>query len=176
MFQVLRRAFRRARVSSSLAVLFAALVPVLATSSAAEASCLPSSLKRTLSQIERQFGSVSIVSTHRPGARIAGSGRPSLHASCRAVDFNPPRGKHAQVVAWLKANHSGGVGTYSCGMNHVHIDNGPYVRYHRCQTASGKILSGSRMASASSGKRGARLAAAAPKGKPLSFTRYAMMQ
>ncbi|NJM55662.1 MAG: hypothetical protein HC841_06935 [Verrucomicrobiae bacterium] len=71
-----------------------------------------------------------ILSTYRPGARIAGSGKSSLHASCRAVDFKPTR-NHAKVVAWLKANHGGGVGTYSGSMNHIHIDNGAYVRFHR---------------------------------------------
>ncbi len=64
-----------------------------------------------------------------------GNGRASFHAPCRAVDFNSPRGKHSQVVAWLKSNHGGGVGTYSCGMHHIHIDNGPKVRFHHCQSA-----------------------------------------
>jgi hypothetical protein len=57
----------------------------------------------------------------------------SYHASCRAVDFNPPRGKYQQVASWLKANHRGGVGTYSCGHHHIHIDTGPAVRFHKCE-------------------------------------------
>ena len=77
-----------------------------------------------------------MISAHRPGARIAGSGRMSYHASCRAVDFNPPRGKYQQVASWLKANHRGGVGTYSCGMHHIHIDSGPAVRFHKCGAAA----------------------------------------
>lgn len=105
--------------------------------SAAATSCLPASLKAKLSQIRTKFGPVRIVSTHRKGARIAGSGKRSYHASCRAVDFHPPKGKYSQVVSWLKSTHSGGVGTYSCGMRHIHIDNGSKVRFHKCVNARG---------------------------------------
>ena len=101
-----------------------------AKASMSGSSCLPSSLKATLNQIERRFGPVHILSTFRPGAKIAGTGRTSFHASCRAVDFKPTR-NHAQVVAWLKANHPGGVGTYSGSMSHIHIDNGAHVRFHK---------------------------------------------
>ncbi|MGD9801877.1 MAG: D-Ala-D-Ala carboxypeptidase family metallohydrolase [Hyphomicrobiaceae bacterium] len=98
-------------------------------------SCLPGTLKARLSQINKKFGHVSIVSTYRRGARMP-NGRRSFHASCQAVDFNPPRGKYSQVASWLKANHGGGVGTYSCGMHHIHIDSGPRVRFHHCQSAT----------------------------------------
>ncbi len=100
----------------------------------AGSSCLPSALKKTLSQIRSKFGSADVISTYRAGARMP-NGRSSFHASCRAVDFNPPRGKYSQVANWLKSNHDGGVGTYSCGMHHIHIDNGPRVRFHHCQSA-----------------------------------------
>lgn len=99
----------------------------------AQAECMPGSLRSVLGQIRAKFGPVSVVSTHRPGARIAGSGKASYHASCRAVDFHPPRGKYGAVLAWLKANHGGGIGTYSCSMHHIHIDTGPRVRWHKCQ-------------------------------------------
>lgn len=95
-------------------------------------SCLPGVLKRRLSQLRSRFGSIRVISTFRRGARIAGTGRRSYHASCRAVDFLPPRGKYRAVANWLKKNHFGGVGTYSCGMYHIHIDNGPRVRFHKC--------------------------------------------
>lgn len=100
--------------------------------SAQSTGCLPSNVKSTLKQIEKKFGSIRVVSTHRPGARIAGSGHRSYHASCRAVDFDPPKGKYEQVVRFLKSNFSGGVGTYSCSMHHIHIDDGPQVRWHKC--------------------------------------------
>jgi uncharacterized protein YcbK (DUF882 family) len=108
-----------------------------ATSSSAAAyststGCLPGNVKSALWDIQKRFGKIQVVSTHRPGARIAGSGRQSYHASCRAVDFKAPSGKHSAVVSWLKSNFSGGIGTYSCSMHHIHIDNGPQVRWHKC--------------------------------------------
>ncbi|MBU2580708.1 MAG: DUF882 domain-containing protein [Alphaproteobacteria bacterium] len=130
----------RKSFASAIAVLFLAFAAVAAPHTSAEAagtSCLPSSVKAKLAQIRAKFGPISVISAHRSGARIAGSGKRSYHASCRAVDFHAPRGKYSQVVAWLKANHSGGVGTYSCGMHHIHIDNGPRVRFHHCVNASG---------------------------------------
>ena len=116
----------------------AGLVTVNSTAQAARTSCLPGSVKAKLAQIRAKFGPVRIVSTHRPGARIAGSGKRSYHASCRAVDFHAPRGKRGSVGAWLKRNHSGGVGTYSCRMHHIHIDNGPRVSFHHCVNARGR--------------------------------------
>jgi hypothetical protein len=77
-----------------------------------------------LERIEAQFGHVGIISTCRPGAVIAGSGRPSRHASGNAIDFNAPGGRKSEVVRWLIANHrAGGVMTYS-DMNHIHVDIG----------------------------------------------------
>lgn len=105
---------------------------VSTTAKAASTKCLPGVIKSRLNQIRQKFGSVAIVSTHRRGARIAGTGKSSYHASCRAVDFHPPKGKYKAVVNWLKANHHGGVGTYSCGMHHIHLDNGPKIRFHKC--------------------------------------------
>lgn len=85
-------------------------------------ACLPDRLKATLRSIEQKWGPVRIISTHRPGARVRKTGRPSLHASCRAVDFRPPKGTYRAVAAWLKKSHAGGVGTYSGKHNHIHID------------------------------------------------------
>ena len=94
--------------------------------------CLPGVLKQRLAEVRQRFGSISVVSTHRPGARIAGTGKPSYHGSCRAVDFVPPSGKYSAVTKFLYAVHEGGVGTYTC-MNHIHIDNGPNVRWSKCR-------------------------------------------
>lgn len=123
-----------------------------------ESGCIPSSLRSTLAEVKQRFGHVEVISAHRPGATISGSGRRSLHADCRAVDFNPPPGKYKQVVAWLHANHRGGVGTYSCGMHHIHIDNGPTVHFHKCEGGGGGRYAsrggkGKRYASRSGGKR-----------------------
>ena len=124
--------------AAAIVLALASFVATSAPSHAAHTTCLPGSVKAKLAQIRAKFGPIRIVSTHRPGARIRGSGKRSYHASCRAVDFHAPRGKYKQVVAWLKRNHSGGVGTYSCGMHHIHIDNGPRVRFHHCVNARGK--------------------------------------
>ena len=87
-------------------------------------SCLTPSARALLARIEGQFGSVRIISTCRPGAVIAGSGRPSRHANGNAIDFNAPAGRKTEVVRWLIANHrSGGVMTYAA-MDHIHVDIG----------------------------------------------------
>jgi uncharacterized protein YcbK (DUF882 family) len=104
--------------------LLAVAPPAAAKGATTSESCLPSSLKSKLAQVRSKFGKISVVSTHRPGAKIRGSGNTSYHSSCRAVDFVPPSGSYA--------NHEGGVGTYTC-MNHIHIDNGPSVRWSKCR-------------------------------------------
>jgi hypothetical protein len=104
-----------------------------------QAGCLPLSIKQQLTYIGRTYGPVTIISGYRPGARIAGTRRPSYHASCQAVDFKV-RGKGAQsrAVQYLKKNWSGGVGTYSGCMSHVHIDTGYPVRYHHVVNCRGR--------------------------------------
>jgi hypothetical protein len=109
--------------------------------------CLTPAVREVLEKVEDVFGPVSAISTCRPGARIAGSGRISRHASGNAVDFEAGS-KKAEIVKWLVANHhSGGTMTYS-GMSHIHID----VGQHFVALAGG----GTRTASRSS--RGARYA------------------
>jgi uncharacterized protein YcbK (DUF882 family) len=88
--------------------------------------CLQPAARTLLERIEATFGRVQIISTCRPGARIAGSGRISKHASGEAIDFNAPSGRKAELVRWLIANHkSGGTMTYS-GMSHIHVDVGQH--------------------------------------------------
>jgi uncharacterized protein YcbK (DUF882 family) len=86
-------------------------------------SCLQPQARALLNRIESQFGSVSIVSTCRPGAVIATSGKPSKHRYGLAIDFNAGSRKGA-IVNWLiKNHHSGGTMTYR-GMDHIHVDIG----------------------------------------------------
>ena len=86
-------------------------------------TCLTPQAQALLGRIRAQFGNVEIVSTCRPGARIAGTGYPSKHASGQAIDFRVP-GRKAQVVQWLIENHrTGGTMTYS-DMDHIHVDVG----------------------------------------------------
>jgi len=93
-------------------------------SAGASRGCLTQAARALLGRIEAQFGAMQLISTCRPGARIAGSGRISKHANGNAVDFNAG-GRKGAVVRWLIANHkSGGTMTYS-GMSHIHVDIGP---------------------------------------------------
>lgn len=87
-------------------------------------SCLQPQARALLNRIEGQFGSVSIVSTCRPGAVIATSGKPSKHRNGLAIDFDAGSRKGA-IVSWLRQNHhSGGTMTYR-DMSHIHVDIGP---------------------------------------------------
>jgi uncharacterized protein YcbK (DUF882 family) len=66
---------------------------------------------------------VQVISTCRPGARIATTGKVSKHASGQAIDFRVP-GRKAEVISWLRQNHNaGGTMTYS-DMDHIHVDVG----------------------------------------------------
>lgn len=97
----------------------------------ANRGCLTSQAQALLGRIQNRFGNVQIISTCRPGARIATSGRPSKHASGQAIDFRVP-GRKKEVVSWLIANHhSGGTMTYS-DMDHIHVDvGGHFVALNR---------------------------------------------
>lgn len=93
------------------------------SSAGASGSCLTSEARAVLGRIQARFGNVQVISTCRPGARIATSGRPSKHASGQAVDFRVP-GRKKEVVNWLINNHhAGGTMTYS-DMDHIHVDVG----------------------------------------------------
>jgi uncharacterized protein YcbK (DUF882 family) len=67
-------------------------------------TCLTWEARALLNRIRAKFGKVEIVSTCRPGAKIAGTNYPSKHASGRAIDFRVP-GHKGQVVRWLIAHH-----------------------------------------------------------------------
>jgi hypothetical protein len=95
-------------------------------------SCLTPAARALFGQIEARFGKMQVISTCRPGARIAGTGKISKHASGQAIDFNAG-GRKGAVVQWLMANHkSGGTMTYS-GMSHIHVD----IGYHFVALGSG---------------------------------------
>lgn len=92
----------------------------------ADRDCLTPTTRDTLTKMERKFRPVKIISTCRPGARIAGTNKISQHAHGNAVDFMAPRGRKAEVVRWLRENNSGLVMTYS-RMGHIHFDTGPHI-------------------------------------------------
>jgi SH3 domain-containing protein len=88
-------------------------------------TCLTQAARALLARIEDKFGPVNVVSTCRPGATIAGTGRPSKHASGNAIDFDAGNRK-GQIVEWLIDNHrDGGTMTYP-DMDHIHVDIGPH--------------------------------------------------
>lgn len=102
-------------------------------------SCLTADTRAVLGRLEARVGKVSIVSTCRPGAKIAGTNRQSKHAIGRAVDFNTPR--KAAAIAFLRSQGVF-VMTY-CGMSHVHFNTGQ----------TGASFCGSRATYASARKR-----------------------
>lgn len=112
--------------------------------------CLTSEVRAVLEKVEDNFGPVRVISTCRPGARIAGSGRISRHASGNAVDFEAGDRK-GKIIEWLVANHpSGGTMTYA-DMSHIHID----VGQHFVSLAGGRKYASSRR-----GRSGGRYAQA----------------
>lgn len=83
-------------------------------------SCLTSDTRAVLARLEARVGSVSIVSTCRPGATIAGTRRPSFHRYGKAVDFNT-RNK-AAAIAFLRTQPVF-VMTYA-NYSHIHFNTG----------------------------------------------------
>lgn len=119
-------------------------------SASAPRTCLTEPARALLDEIETRFGRMRLISTCRPGATIAGTGRPSRHASGNAIDFDAGRRK-AEVVDWLVANHqAGGTMTYA-DMDHIHVDIGRHFvslaggRPHTTGGAEPPEWSGSRM-------------------------------
>lgn len=112
---------------------------------AAPRSCLTSAARDLLARIEAEFGNMRVVSTCRPGATIAGTGRPSRHANGNAVDFDAG-GRKAEILAWLIANHhDGGIMTYPA-MDHVHVDIGS--RFVSITGRDGPAVEAARLAAA----------------------------
>jgi hypothetical protein len=72
----------------------------------------------------RQYCGASVISAHRPHARVLGSGKPSLHATGRAVDLvgNYPCMK-ARLADW-----PGGASTDYYRIGHLHISYAPGSR------------------------------------------------
>ena len=129
-------------------------VPRVADDKGAPRKCLTSAVHAVLDKIEARFGPVKVISTCRPGARIAGSGRISRHASGNAVDFEAGNRKGA-IINWLVANHkTGGTMTYA-DMSHIHVD----VGQHFVSLAGGrKYASNSNSNSSSSSSSSRRYA------------------
>jgi hypothetical protein len=72
-------------IRTSIAIL-AAAVAAATQAEAHSTSCTPAHLASALKQVEAQCGTAKIVSGHRPGARIAGTGRVSQHSFCNGTN------------------------------------------------------------------------------------------
>lgn len=72
-------------IRTSLAIL-AAVVAASTQARAHSTNCTPQHLVSALRQVEAQCGSAKIVSAHRPGARIRGTGRVSQHSFCNGTN------------------------------------------------------------------------------------------
>jgi uncharacterized protein YcbK (DUF882 family) len=101
----------------------------------ASRACLTPQTRQVLAGLEARFSAVRVISTCRPGAVIAGTGRPSQHRYGKAVDFMPAPGQRAAMLAWLRSNAGGAVITYSSG--HIHFDTGGYRNYSGREAAPG---------------------------------------
>lgn len=91
----------------------------------ASTACLPASIKAALARAHAACG-IRVISTLRPGARIAGTNHISMHASCRAADFTSAN--YACVYRVL-AGWPGKLSIDAARMRHVHIDDGRYARF-----------------------------------------------
>ena len=67
-------------------VILAAAVAASTQAQAHSTSCTPAHLMSALKQVEAECGAAKIVSAHRPGARIAGTGRVSQHSFCNGTN------------------------------------------------------------------------------------------
>jgi hypothetical protein len=67
-------------------VILAAAVAATTRAQAHSTSCTPAHLVSALKQVEAECGAAKIVSAHRPGARIAGTGHVSQHSFCNGTN------------------------------------------------------------------------------------------
>ena len=88
-------------------------------------SCLPMSIKAALAKADAACG-VTVISTFRRNARIAGTRHSSMHASCRAADFTSR--DYACAYRALAGWH-GKMSMDAGRVKHVHIDDGRYARF-----------------------------------------------
>ncbi len=90
-------------------------------------ACLPAMVKAALAKADAACG-IKVISTFRPGARIATTGQVSKHASCRGADFTT---KNVECVRSALHDYRGTMSTdyYSVSPNHFHIDDGGYLRF-----------------------------------------------
>ncbi|MBX9773500.1 MAG: hypothetical protein K2Y71_03715 [Xanthobacteraceae bacterium] len=153
----------------SLAILAAVVAaPAVAASTPAEAhssSCTPAHLTSAVRQVEAQCGSARVISAHRPGARIRGTGHISQHALCDGkhgaldVVFS---NRACALSALRKTNYT--IITYGSS-SHIHVGtdgwrNGANTNVARRNNANMRVASRQRASAryASRQRAGARYA------------------
>lgn len=103
----------------------------------------PMPLQKMVATLQSECGA-RITSAYRPGARVAGSGRPSLHASKKAVDLQA-RNPSCLYATLKKVRYAGGYSTDYRAVNHLHMSWGGrehgsrfahYQRSYRIRVAS----------------------------------------
>ncbi len=85
-------------------------------------SAAPQPLQMWMRKVASACSGFKVISVCRPGARVRGSGRTSLHASCRAVDFQVA----SPTCAWGVLNRKGdrfpgGLSRDYKRVNHYHV-------------------------------------------------------
>ena len=103
----------------------------------------PVPLQKMVGTLQTECGA-RITSAYRPGARVAGSGRPSLHASKKAVDLQA-RNPSCLYATLKRVRYAGGYSTDYRAVNHLHMSWGGrehgrrfahYQRSYRIRVAS----------------------------------------
>lgn len=90
--------------------------------------CLPASIIDALARTRVACG-ITVISTYRKNAMIAGTNHRSMHAVCRAADFTS---RDYPCVYRVLDDWRGKLSNDPYSIGHVHIDDGPYARFaHR---------------------------------------------
>src|SRR5262245_35842123 len=134
---------------STRRISLAILAAVVAASTQAEAhssSCTPAHLTSALKQVEAACGSAKVISAHRPGARIRGTGHISQHALCNgthgAIDAVFAN-RACALSALRKTNYT--IITYGSS-SHIHIGTDGWRNGANTHVAGRNIVRGARMA------------------------------
>lgn len=83
---------------------------------------LPPPLRAMLHKVQDSCEGFRVISACRPGARVRGSGRVSLHASCKAADFTV---RNYPCAYGVLKGFPGGVSTDPGRVNHIHVSYAP---------------------------------------------------
>lgn len=86
--------------------------------------CLPSQLRNALSYLRSHYGKVTVISSFRRGAVIAGSRKRSKHATCQAVDFYVENQEKARQWLWKQPLEV--IAYKSRQFHHLHVAVGSY--------------------------------------------------